>query len=217
MKNLLIIFALVYASLQTVMAADITTSKENNGINSPEKIVIPVFYKDYKWDVGVTGGLIFDGVQTDIKRTSIGAGLHVGYHLNESVGFHGEISRYFADLSNDEDGKKIRNTLYAVSATYDFSADRTYSLYATAGLGYEQLEKLDQEMNNPVSLLGFGFRYMLTDSLSARVEGRWKFVLVDTDTPDNSLVGTIGLDYHFGLSDEKSKLIEDAERQNKLN
>ncbi|WP_373032841.1 hypothetical protein, partial [Sulfurovum sp.] len=55
-----------------------------------------------------------------------------------------------------------------------------------------------------------------TDSFSAYVEGRWKYVLVNRDTPDNSLIGTVGLDYHFGLSDEKSKLVDDVEKQNAL-
>jgi len=182
MKKLLALVLFCLVSVETVTADDQS---------------LPKVYRDYTWDVGVTGGMIFDGMHTDVKRLSVGAGLHAGYHLTENVGLHGEISHYFADISNDSEGKKIDNTLFALSAIYDFSPERSYSLYATAGLGYELLKKLDKDFNNPVSLVGFGFRYMFADSWSARIEGRWKFVLVNTDTPDNSLVGTLGADYHF--------------------
>ena len=216
MKNILIIFTLFYASLQVAIAADVNVPAGNNEINSSEKIVIPVFYKDYKWDVGLIGALTMDGMQTEAKRFTMGAGIHAAYHLNESVSFHGEIVDYFKTFTSDEATEDATNRMYVASAAYDFSADRTYSLFAKAGLGYEQQNKYDQQVDSPISLMGFGFRYMFGDAWSGYVEGRWKYVLVNRDTPDNSLIGTIGLDYHFGLSKEKSKLIAEAERQNKL-
>ena len=216
MKNILIVFTLVFTSLQVAMAADVTTSKENSETNSSEKIVIPVFYKDYSWDVGVIGAISMDGVQTEAKRFSMGAGVHVAYHINESVTVHGEIVDYFKTFTSDEATKDATNRMYVASAAYDFSADRTYSLFAKAGLGYEQQNKYNKQVDSPISLMGFGFRYMFTDHISGYVEGRWKYVLVNTDYPDNSLIGTIGLDYHFGLSAEKSKLVDDAKKHNTL-
>lgn len=212
MKKILVIFTLFYALLQAAMAADVTTSKENKETKSSEKIVIPIFYKDYSWDVGLVGGMTMDGTQTEAKRFTIGAGIHAAYHLNESVSFHGEFVDYFKTFTSDEATKDATNRMYAVSAAYDFSADRTYSLYAKGGFGYEQQNKYDKQVDSPISLMGFGFRYMLTDSLSTYVEGRWKYVLVNRDYPDNSLIGTVGVDYHFGLSEKKSKLIEEAAR-----
>ena len=91
MKNILIVFTLFYISVQAAMATDVTMSKKTSETNSSEKIVIPIFYKDYKWDVGLIGGLSMDGVQTEAQRFSVGAGIHVAYHLNESVTFHGEF------------------------------------------------------------------------------------------------------------------------------
>ena len=214
MKNILVIFTLFYALLQAAMAADTSTSKENNETKSSEKIVIPIFYKDYSWDVGLVGGMTMDGTQTEAKRFTMGAGIHAAYHLNESISFHGEFVDYFKTFTSDGDTKDATNRMYAVSAAYDFSADRTYSLYAKGGFGYEQQNKYNQQIDSPISLMGFGFRYMFGDQWSGYVEGRWKYVLVNTDYPDNSLIGTIGLDYHFGLSEEKSKLLEDAERHN---
>jgi len=204
LKNILIVFALFYASLQAAMAADTALSK-NSETNSSEKTVIPGFYKDYKWDVGVIGAMTFDGKQTEARRLTMGAGLHVAYHLNESVTVHGEIVDYFKTFTNDEATKDATNRMYVASVAYDFSAERTYSLFAKAGLGYEQQNKYDEQIDSPISLMGFGFRYMFTDRVGAYVEGRWKYVLVNRDYPDNSLVGTIGVDYHFGLSDEKTK------------
>jgi len=182
MRRLSASIVLLFALVQTATADEQSLSK---------------VYKDYTWDVGATGGIIFDGMHTDLKRANVGLGLHLGYHLTENVGLHGEISHYFASIGSDSEAKDIDNTLYALNAIYDFSPERSYSLYATAGLGYEQLKKLDQDLDNPVSLIGFGFRYLFMESWSARLEGRWKFVLVDTNTPDNSLIGTIGVDYHF--------------------
>lgn len=199
LKNIRIVFILIFSSLQLATAA------ENLETKSSEKIVVPVFYKDYKWDVGVIGAMTMDGMQTEAKRFTIGAGLHLAYHLNESVSVHGEIVDYFKTFTKDEATKDATNRMYVASAAYDFSADRVYSLFAKAGFGYEQQNKYDQQIDSPISLMGFGFRYMFTDRVSAYVEGRWKYVLTNTDYPDNSLIGTIGVDYHFGLSDEKSK------------
>jgi len=176
------------------MAADAAVSKENSEKESSKKIDIPVFYKYYKWDIGFVGCLVFDGFQTEAKRTSLGLGIHAAYHLNESVTFHGEFVDYFKTFTSDEATEDATNRMYVASAAYDFSADRTYSLFAKAGLGYEQQNKYDQQVDSPISLMGFGFRYMLVDSLSGYVEGRWQYVLVNTDYPDNSLIGTVGLD-----------------------
>ena len=225
MKNVLLIFTLFYTSLYAATATDTNTTVEPKPekvftlaqlqeVNASSKVYVPLFYKDYSWDVGIIGGMTFDGTQTEPKRFTMGTGIHLGYHLNESVTLHGEIVEYYKTFTSDEATKDATNRMYVASAAYDFSADRTYSLYAKAGLGYEQQSKYDQTIDSPISLMGFGFRYMFTDQISGYVEGRWKYVLVNTDTPDNSLVGTIGLDYHFGLSDKKSKLIEEADRHN---
>ena len=196
LKNILVIFTFVFASVQAAMAADVSAPDSSDITENS------FFYKDYSWDVGVIGGLTFDGVQTEAKRTSVGAGIHAAYHLNESVTFHGEIIDYFTTITSDEATKDATNIIYAASVAYDFSAERTYSLFAKAGFGYEQQSKYDQQIDSPISLMGFGFRYMFGDAWSGYVEGRWKYVLVNRDYPDNSLIGTIGVDYHFGLSDK---------------
>lgn len=186
------------------------------------KTEIPIFYKDYAWDIGVIGGLTFDGAQIDYQRYTLGAGLKMAYHYNESITFHGEYVKYFKSFVPSKYGdkksyvdKETRTNIVAASVAYDFSADRPYSLFAKAGLGYEFKDDADAvEQKSAVSLMGFGFRYMFTDYVSAYLEGRWKMRLNDISQPDSSLIGTVGVDYHFGLSDEKKKLIKEANKHN---
>ena len=211
-----------YAFLHAATPADLNVIQKNDETNMT-KIYIPTYYKDFKWDVGVIGGLTFDGTQIDYQRYTLGLGLHVAYHYNESVSFHGEYIDYFKTIAGSQynsDQAEIVDTLTttniaALSVAYDFSADRTYSLFAKGGLGYEFKDDSDaQEPKAAVSLLGFGFRYMFTERMSGYLEGRWKMRLSNISEPDNSLIGTIGLDYHFGLSDEKAKLIAEADAHN---
>ena len=187
------------------------------------KIEVPIVYKDYMWDIGVIGGLTFDGIQIDYKRYTIGGGVHAAYHLNDTVSFHGEYVRYFksfADSKYNSDAKKIveeytPTNIVALSVAYDFTADRSYSLFVKGGFGYEFKENKEAaNAKAAVSLLGLGFRYMFTDHISGYLEGRWKMRLTNISETDNSLIGTVGLDYHFGLSDEKAKLIAEADAHN---
>ncbi len=210
MKFIFIFFTFFAITLNAAEPAAKDTSSANNETN-PTKTYVPTFYKDYKWDVGLIGGMTFDGAQIDDERYGVGAGLHVAYHLNDVLSLHGEGINLFTALASDSRYEETTSSLYIGSVQYDFSAERTYSLYAKAGLGYEMLDRYNYEtQKNTVSLMGFGFRYMFSEHISGYVEGRWKMRLNDISEPDNSLVGTIGIDYHFGLDDKKAKLI--AER-----
>lgn len=224
MKNVFIIFTFLCTSLLAATAdtnvtvepqvEEVYTLAQLQDVNTSTKVHAPLFYKDFDWDVGLVGGLVIDGTQTEAKHNTLGTGIHLGYHLNEFVTFHGEVVDYFKTFTKDEALQDATNRMYVASVAFDFSADRPYSLFAKAGLGYEQQSKYDQNIDSPISLMGFGFRYLFTDRISGYVEGRWKFVLVNTETPDNSLVGTVGLDYHFGLSDEKSHLVDASDKHN---
>ena len=140
MRSLLLLFVLIYTTLVAAETLDINASQEEN----LTKIEIPVFYKDYRWDIGLIGGLTFDGTQIDYTRYTVGTGVHAAYHYNESVSFHGEYVKYFksfAPSKYDSAGKEIvqeltTTNIMAASVAYDFSADRTYSLFAKAGLGF---------------------------------------------------------------------------------
>jgi len=219
LRSLLLLWILIHTTLVAVEPHDVNTSQEEN----LTKVEIPVFYKDYDWDIGIIGGLTFDGTQIDYTRYTLGTGIHVAYHYDDAVSFHGEYVKYFKSFvpsKYDSNGKEIvqeltTTNIMAASVAYDFSADRTYSLFAKAGLGYEIKDDPNAiEQKSPVSLMGFGFRYMFSEHISGYVEGRWKMRLSNISEPDNSLIGTVGLDYHFGLSDEKKKLMEDAEAHN---
>ncbi len=210
MKYLLILFTLFSISLHAETPLETSASQENNETNLT-KVYIPTFYKDYKWDVGLIGGMTFDGAQIDDERYSIGAGLHIAYHLNDSVSLHGEGIGFFTTLAPKSEWEETKSSLFVGSVAYDFSAERTYSLFVKAGIGYEILDRYHvEEQNNAVSLMGFGFRYMFTERISGYVEGRWKMRLNNISEPDNGLVGTVGIDYHFGLDDKKAKLIAEA-------
>ncbi len=222
MKYLLILVTLFSISLHAETPLETSASQENNEANLT-KIYIPTHYKDYTWDVGVIGGLTFDGAQIDYTRYTLGAGVHAAYHLNDAISFHGEYVNYFKTIAAskyEDDAKKTvedvtTTSIMALSAAYDFSSERSYSLFAKAGLGYEVKDSDNQqEPKAPVSLMGFGFRYMFTRHISGYVEGRWKMRLKDMDQPDNSLIGTVGVDYHFGLDNEKAQLIAEADKHN---
>ena len=180
MRKIIGLFIVCFLSVQTAVADD----------------EIIKFFKDYHWDAGVNGNMGFDGVQTDVWRVTVGAGAHLGYHLNERTGMQVEIMQFFYS-HGDADTEDITSTVYAGSLTYDFSPERYYSLYAIGGLGYENLKKFGNDRSNPISLLGFGFRYMFAEAWSARIEGRWRFVLSNISYPDNGLIGSVGVDYHF--------------------
>ena len=220
----LFLITIFYTFLYAETPTDINISKDNVESNM-SKIYIPTYYKDFKWDVGVTGGMTFDGTQIDYERYTLGLGIHVAYHYNESVSFHGEYVDYFKTIAGSQYSSKEKKivesytttNIAAISVAYDFSADRTYSLFAKGGLGYEFKDNSDaQEPRAAVSLLGFGFRYMFTERVSGYLEGRWKMRLSNISNPDNSLIGTVGIDYHFMLSDEKAQLILDADKHNAL-
>ena len=222
MKHIVILFTFLYISLQAATPVESNTTQQNSETNLT-KIYIPTHYKDYTWDVGIIGGLTFDGTQIDYTRYTLGTGVHAAYHLNDAVSFHGEYVKYFKTIASskyDAASKKIvenatPTNIMALSVAYDFSAERSYSLFAKAGLGYEFKDDQDaQEPKAPVSLLGFGFRYMFTRHISGYAEGRWKMRLKDMDEPDNSLIGTVGIDYHFGLDNDKAKLIDEADKHN---
>ncbi len=200
LNKIVVIFTLIFASVQAAMAADVTAPNNSNEAGSTEKAVIPHVYKDYSWDIGVIGGMTFDGIQTDAKRTTIGAGIKGHYHLTEYVGLGLEYMNFFKSFSSDNTAKKINSQMFLGSVTFDFTPERTYSLYAIANLGYERLYKeVTGVQNNPVLLAGFGFRYLFADSWSANLEGRMKIRLRDMsgDNGDWGLVGTLGLNYHF--------------------
>ena len=227
LKYVFITFLLFLTALQAQVAdANVTaepkieqilTLQQLQDINATTKAHVPTFYKDYDWDIGIVGGMTFDGVQTDTKRTTIGAGIRGSYHLTEYVGLGLEYINYFNTFSSDPAVENANSQMVLGSITFDFSAERPYSLYAIGSLGYEYLFKdITGAQHNPVLLLGFGFRYMLADRWSANIEGRMKARLRDmsSSTGDYGLMGTVGLNYHFGLSDDKSKLIDAVDKHN---
>jgi len=203
-------FLLILLTLTTLMATGSSDKLIVDNNRSDEPVI---YYKDYNWDVGVIGGMTFDGQHAEHYYVGLGYGLHLGYHLTEFVSLHAEAIDFFDTLTKDDAHKDDKSRMYALSGAFDFSAERPYSLYAKGGLGYEDHVWNTQHSYNAVSLLGFGFRYMLTNSISATVEGRWKYVLDPNNSSDTSLLGTIALDYHFGLSDNyKKRLTQDKSK-----
>jgi len=191
MKKLLALVLFCLVSVETVTADDQS---------------LPKVYRDYTWDVGAVGGLGFEGMHTDTRRVTLGMGIRGGYHLTDTVGLSLEYMNFFKSFQADSNADETKSQLLIGSIMYDFSSERSYSLYAIASLGYEQLDKLGTTYNNPIGLAGFGFRYLFTDDWSVNIEGRFRMRLKDisSDTGDSGLVGTLGVNYHFGLSEEQS-------------
>ena len=145
MKYLVFIFTVFAMTLQAATPQDTNLTKDNSETNLT-KIYIPTFYKDYKWDVGLISGLTFDGKQVDIQRFSFLAGIHGAYHINDFVSIHGAYLHALATVPSGSYSPEQKDIFedtdidtVAISAAFDFSAERTYSLFAKAGLGYEHL------------------------------------------------------------------------------
>ena len=220
MKNYFLMLIFSSILLQASDFQKVLTLEELQGIDKNRTVELVLHYADFDWDMGLVGGLIYDGIQIDDKRASIGAGVYIGYHLNNYVSFHGEGIGFFTSYAPKIEWEETRSNMYLGSAQYDFTADRPFSLFVKAGLGYEVLDRYNvATQHNIISMMGLGLRYMFTNRVSAYIEGRWKYKLKsltdDFVEIDNSLMGTIGIGYHFGISEEKSQLLKAVYTHNK--
>ena len=188
MKNIILASALFIGATSTAFAGEIETSDSN-------KTTKPVSYQDYNWDIGLVGGMIFDGFSGD-KRYPMSLGLHGAYHISNSVSVHAEYLEVLTVMSKDDNNKaKDTDRTIVASISYDFSPERSYSLYAKGGIGYEALSNDDDSASDFITVLGAGYRYIFTNHVGGYVEGRWKYGFNESG---NSLMGVIGIDYSFG-------------------
>jgi len=187
MKKIILTAALLMGTVQASFALDAVITDETTEQKN-------VSYQDYSWDIGLVGGMIADGFSGD-KRLPTSLGLHGAYHITNSVSVHAEYLEVFTVISQDDDNAKNTDRTIAASVAYDFSPERSYSLYAKGGIGYESLSNDNDSASDFVTLLGAGARYIFTDHVGGYVEGRWKYGFNESG---NSLMGVIGIDYSFG-------------------
>ena len=188
MKNMVLTAALLMGTAATSFAAETASVEDTETAKT-------VAYQDYKWDIGLVGGMIADGLSGD-KRLPTGLGIHGAYHITNNVSVHAEyIEILTVFFKNDGAKDKDTDRLLDLSVAYDFSPERVYSLYAKGGLGYEGLSNDDDSVSDFVTLLGAGVRWMFTDNVGGYLEGRWKYGFNESG---NSLMGVIGIDYSFG-------------------
>lgn len=199
----------------TPKSVDVVTKKGLKKIDSQTEVEVPLYYGDYKWDLGLIAGITDDGRHIDARRQSVGFGLHAAYHITPGFTVHGEYTNLFKTYADIELNRKIKQQFGAISFAYDFTPEYLFSIYAKAGLGYESLTIYKVTQKHPTGLLGFGLRFKLANRVNAFMEGRLRMRLTDMSEPDTGLVGTVGIDYHFGLSDQKKELINLANEHNK--
>jgi len=186
MKNVILAAALVMGAVQTGFAAEAVSTEAATQKSAS--------YQDYKWDIGLVGGMIAAGLSGD-KRIPTGLGLHGAYHITNNVSVHAEYIEYLTVLfENDGTNNKNTDRNLAASVAYDFSPERVYSLYAKGGLGYEGLSNNDDSFSDVVLIMGAGARYIFTDHIGGYLEGRWKYGFNESG---NSLMGVMGVDYSF--------------------
>ena len=215
MYKYFLVSSLFLLSLNAESIAIVINSDELRVVDANKSVEVPLYYADFKWDVGIVGGSTYDGVQIDAKRASLGLGLNVGYHITPGFTVEGEYVNYFKTYAEFDQDEDITTQIAAISVAYDFTPENNFGLFVKAGLGYEQLEIYDETHKHPVSLIGLGCRFKVTNYISTYLQGRWRIRLTDISEPDNGLVGTWGWDYHFGVSDEKSRLMKMADIHNK--
>lgn len=214
MKNYFLVLLFSATLLQASDSQQVLTSEELQGVEKNTTAELDLHYADFDWDVGLVGGLTYDGVQIDAKRTTIGLGLNLGYHITPGFTVQGEYVDYFKSFADHTEDKDIRTKMAALSLAYDFTPEDNFSLFVKAGIGYEALDIYQTNQHHPISLIGLGFRFKLANRVSTYLQGRWRMRLSDISQPDNGLVATWGLDYHFGLSDEKNDLAKMVETHN---
>lgn len=189
MKTAIITSLLLASTLQVVSASE--TVEPTGEANAKEHAA----YQDYKWDIGLVGSMIADGLSGD-KRLPTELGLHGAYHWTNNVSIHAEYLETLTVIAeNDNTNNTNTDRIVAASVAYDFSPERVYSLYAKAGLGYEGLSNDNENKSDVVTLIGAGGRYMFTDNIGGYVEGRWKYGFNESG---NALMGVAGIDYSFG-------------------
>ena len=186
MKKSILLASLLLLPFQSLLAeqSNVTTSQKDDAV-----------YQDYKWDLGIVGGMVAEGFSGDL-RFPTGLGIHGAYHLNDSVTFHGEYIELFTVFGKKDDHKQDKDSdrIIAASVAYDFSADRFYSLYVKGGIGYEALSNEKESVSDFVTLIGIGGRYVFSEHVGGYIEGRWKYGF---NQSGNSIIGTLGVDYLF--------------------
>ena len=214
MKSYFLILIFSFALLQASDSQNVLTLEELQGVSKNTRAEPDLRYGDFDWDVGLMGGLTYDGVQIDAKRVTLGLGLNIGYHIKPGFTVQGEYGDYFKSYAEYEVNRDIRTQIAALSLAYDFTPEKSYGLFVKAGIGYESLDIYKSNQHHPVSLTGLGLRLRLANRISTYLQARWRMRLSNISEPDNGLVATWGLDYHFGLSNEKSHLAKIVETHN---
>jgi len=214
MYRYLLIGSLSLLSLDARSVEIVKSTTELKMVDANTEVEVPLYYADYKWDVGLVGGLTYDGVQVDAKRNSLGLGLNVGYHITPGFTVQGEYVDYFKTYADNKVNEKIRTRIAALNVAYDFTPEKSYAIFVKAGIGYEHLDIYKENQKHPVSLLGLGLRFKVANHVSTYIQARWRMRLSNISEPDNGLVAAWGLDYHFWLTDEKSDLIKQVNKHN---
>ena len=207
--------SLLVFSLKAESVAIVMNSDELKAVDANKSVEVPLYYADFKWDVGIVGGLTFDGRQEDAKRNVLGLGLNIGYHITPGFTVQGEYVNYFKTFAEFKVNENIRFQNTALSLAYDFTPEHNFGLFVKAGVGYEKIGIYKEKQKHPISLIGLGFRFKIANYVSTYLQGRWRMRLSNISQPDNGLIATWGVDYHFGVSDEKSHLMKMADDHNK--
>ena len=213
MYKYLLIISLLLLSVEA-KEVEVTSMSDLEAVDSNQSVEVPLHYVDFDWDVGIMGGLTYDGIQLDAERRSLGLGLNVGYHITDGMSIQGEYIAYLTTYANYDVNKKIKSRTAALSVAYDFTPDKSFGIFVKAGVGYEHLDIYNESQKHPVSLIGLGFRFKVANRVSTYIQGRWRMRLTNMSNPDNGLVATWGWDYHLGLSDEKSRLVKMSDAHN---
>ena len=213
MYRYLLLSSLLLLSLD---AKPVKSAAELQAVDANTKVEVPLYYADYKWYVGIVGGLTYDGVQVDAKRMSLGLGLNAGYHITSGFTVQGEYADYFKTYADDKANENIRTQIAALNVAYDFTPEKSYGLFVKAGIGYEHLDIYRENQKHPVSLIGLGLRFKVANHISTYIQTRWRMRLTNMSEPDNGLIAAWGFDYHFGLTDKKNHLIEMVNEHNAL-
>ncbi len=148
------------------------------------------------FEVGAQGNLGFTDNKSPVKDNYKSYGLRANYRILKNILVGVEYDR--------ADDQRYRNGLgksdlqnYFLNAQYEFSGNKSYTPYALAGIGYQDIDK---EISNTfesgmIAQLGAGWKFHLLEYLDLFVEGKY---IRDFENSMDNFAMTAGLSIPFG-------------------
>lgn len=167
-----------------------------------------VVASEYKYEITpMIGGNLTEG-NISLEDNFANAGLAFGFNTDTffdqvEIGF----LRSLENVDYDSSTTSTKITRYFTNIVKNYSMTEDVTLYALAGVGYEQFS--NEGLNNEDSAFGnygFGLKYNISDNFALKTDLRH---LIETDHGDNNLLYNVGFAYAFGETQKATPVKEE--------